>query len=178
MTSLSNDSDSSLFQGCWSITFPLEISRITSRVGYRSPRTSLCDCTPACGMPMTGPQWGGSSRLTGLMLPSPRTTGTSMPMLACGLMVPLVARLRTWCPRVLHRFKMRGTPMSWTRWATEGWDGCRGSTWFTTTAVIRRDSPKAFHESVDCDEGFLWTWPHMLFVPFQYFIHSFVLEKI
>lgn len=115
------------------MALPLESSRTQRPLGSPSQRISPWGYTQVCGMLMTGQQEVDLWRQIGHKLHSQLPTETSMLKLAYGLLEHrLVVRVLL-NPPVAHR----GFRRSWTPQANRGWNGCRGTTWYTTIAQMR-----------------------------------------
>jgi len=147
-----------------------ESSRTQRLLGCPSQRSSPWGYIPVCGMLMTGPQEVDLWRQIGHKLHSQLPTETSMLKLAYGLLehhlvVPVLLN-----PVVAHH----GFRRSWTPQANRGWNGCRGTTWYTTIA----QTPSVFHrvflpnatsleQNTKQHSTFIWCYCRIR-VPFQY----------
>jgi len=99
-----------------------------------TPKGNQWGCMQAYGMQMTGLQEGALWRQTGLKLPLPFHTETSMPKLVLGLMESLLA---------ITQLITGGTLKSWILQVKNSWNGCGRIIWFTITVQTLSDSLRA-----------------------------------
>lgn len=127
----------------------------------RFPRANQWGFMPACGTRMTGQLKVGVWRLIGPKHLSPLPTGNSMPMPT--ELVPIQS------PQPQKMITRHGVHKELMQQAETGFDGCRPSTWSTTTAMTANGFPMVFRRNASAPDSSNHPWDLDLHISLFYF---------